>query len=131
MVVGQWSTERRGDGWYVSPTSPSRYDKPKQRGPFDTIETACLSIARSLAVELARISQAQSSASPLPPETDDASQEERQESGHLTLHLVPRNRSRGTFLCRAFVSARPPRVAIFRVQIKLPILQAPVCLQAT
>ena len=52
-ALGQWSAERRTDGWYVSPTAPSLYDKSRHRGPFDTIETACLSIARSLAVELA------------------------------------------------------------------------------
>ena len=45
-ALGQWSAERRGDGWYVSPTAPSLYDKPKQRGPFDTIETACFEAIR-------------------------------------------------------------------------------------
>ena len=53
-ALASWSAERRGDGWYVSPTTSAiNGDKPHWRGPFATIETACLSIARSLAVEIA------------------------------------------------------------------------------
>jgi hypothetical protein len=49
-----WTAERRKDGWYVSPTMPTLSDeKPQWRGPFETIETACLSMARGLAVEIA------------------------------------------------------------------------------
>jgi hypothetical protein len=46
--------ERRESGWYVARyvTSMSG-EKPKWSGPFGTIETACLSAARHMAVELA------------------------------------------------------------------------------
>jgi hypothetical protein len=53
-ALAAWSTERRGDGWYVSATTATLTgDKPHWRGPFATIETACLAIARHLAVEIA------------------------------------------------------------------------------
>ena len=53
-ALAAWSTERRADGWYVSPTTPTlNGEKPHWHGPYVTIETACLSIARHLAVELA------------------------------------------------------------------------------
>ena len=49
-----WSVVRSGDGWYVAPTSPGLHGKPQShRRPFESVETACQSIARSLAVELA------------------------------------------------------------------------------
>lgn len=53
-ALKQWTTERRQDGWYVSPTTSSAFgEKPDWRGPFQSIETACLAIARGLAVEVA------------------------------------------------------------------------------
>lgn len=48
------TAERRKDGWYIAKTVPSfNGEKPKWTGPFETIENACLSIARHLSVELA------------------------------------------------------------------------------
>lgn len=49
-----WTAERRDTGWFVSVTVPSfNGAKPDWRGPFATIETACLSIARGQANEIA------------------------------------------------------------------------------
>ena len=49
-----WSAERRNTGWFVAPTQPSfTGNKIEWRGPFATIESACLAIARGLAVEIA------------------------------------------------------------------------------
>jgi hypothetical protein len=45
--------ERRKSGWWISPTSKNAGEKPQWTGPFATIETACLSIARKLAIEIA------------------------------------------------------------------------------
>jgi hypothetical protein len=48
------SAERRRDGWYIARTVPSfTGEQAKWIGPFETIETACLSIARHIATELA------------------------------------------------------------------------------
>ncbi len=53
-ALKQWTIERRANGWFVSPTNSSvAGNKPEWRGPFQTIESACLAIARSLAVEIA------------------------------------------------------------------------------
>ena len=53
-ALKQWTAERRSDGWYVSPTTSAMVgNKPEWKGPFLSIETACLAIARALAVELA------------------------------------------------------------------------------
>jgi hypothetical protein len=53
-ALKQWTVERRATGWFVSPTTSSvTGNKPEWRGPFETIETAMLAIARALAVELA------------------------------------------------------------------------------
>lgn len=53
-ALQQWTAERRATGWYVAPTVASfSGSKPAWRGPFATIESACLAIARALAVELA------------------------------------------------------------------------------
>ena len=49
-----FTVERRRTGWWISPTSSkSAGEKPQWTGPFATIETACLSIARKLAIEIA------------------------------------------------------------------------------
>lgn len=49
-----YTAERRANGWYVAKSVPSfNGEKPKWSGPFETIENACLSIARQLFVELA------------------------------------------------------------------------------
>lgn len=49
-----YSAERRANGWYVSRTPLSvAGEKPEWSGPFQTIETAMLAIARRLATELA------------------------------------------------------------------------------
>ena len=48
------SAERRSNGWFVAQTQPSfTGNKIEWRGPFATIESACLAIARGLAVEIA------------------------------------------------------------------------------
>lgn len=53
-ALRQWSIERRCTGWFVAvTTSGVPGNKPEWRGPFQTIETACLAIARGLAVEIA------------------------------------------------------------------------------
>jgi len=44
--------QRRKSGWWIS-ASKSAGVKPQWSGPFATIETACLSIARKLAIEIA------------------------------------------------------------------------------
>ena len=47
------TAERRKDGWYVAKSVPSfNGEKPKWSGPFETIESACFSMARHLSVEL-------------------------------------------------------------------------------
>ncbi len=46
--------ERRTGGWFVAQSYSPYYDeKPKWRGPFESIDTAMLSVARQLASELA------------------------------------------------------------------------------
>jgi hypothetical protein len=53
-ALADYTAERRPDGWFVAETVPSFVnEKPRWKGPFDTIESACLAIARRLAVELA------------------------------------------------------------------------------
>ena len=53
-ALKQWTVERRTDGWFVSPTTSAVVgNKPEWRGPFLSIESACLAIARGLAVEIA------------------------------------------------------------------------------
>ena len=47
-----FTVQRRKTGWWISPTW-SAGEKPQWSGPFATIETACLSIARKLAIEIA------------------------------------------------------------------------------
>ena len=48
-----FTVQRRKTGWWISPTSSSAGEKPQWSGPFATIETACLSVARRLAIEIA------------------------------------------------------------------------------
>ena len=48
-----FTVQRRKSGWWISPTSKGAGEKPQWSGPFATIETACLSIARKLAIEIA------------------------------------------------------------------------------
>ena len=49
-----FTVQRRKTGWWISPTwSKSASEKAQWTGPFATIETACLSIARKLAIEIA------------------------------------------------------------------------------
>jgi hypothetical protein len=48
-----FTAQRRKSGWWISPTLKSVGEKPQWSGPFATIETACLSIARKLAIEVA------------------------------------------------------------------------------
>lgn len=53
-ALAAYTAERRSDGWYAARTVPSfAGERPKWSGPFETIESACLSIARHLATELA------------------------------------------------------------------------------
>jgi hypothetical protein len=47
-----FNVQRRKTGWWISP-SRSASEKPRWTGPFATIETACLSIGRRLAIEMA------------------------------------------------------------------------------
>jgi hypothetical protein len=47
-----FTVQRRKTGWWISPTW-SAGEKPRWSGPFATIETACLSIGRRLAIEIA------------------------------------------------------------------------------
>lgn len=48
-----FTVERRASGWFVAQSYSPYYDeKPKWRGPFETIDTAMLSVARQLASEL-------------------------------------------------------------------------------
>ena len=49
-----YTAERRKTGWFVAQSYSPYYDeKPRWRGPFETIESAMLSIARQLMSELA------------------------------------------------------------------------------
>jgi hypothetical protein len=49
-----YSAEIRSDGWWVARTPfTSAGEKPEWSGPFETIETACLAIARRHATEIA------------------------------------------------------------------------------
>jgi hypothetical protein len=53
-ALGSYTAERRANGWYVAKSVPSfNGEKPKWSGPFESIESACLSIGRHLSVELA------------------------------------------------------------------------------
>ena len=49
-----FTVELRGQGWYIAKTVPNfAGEKCKWVGPFQSIETACLSIGRHLATEIA------------------------------------------------------------------------------
>src|SRR5271157_3832152 len=48
-----FTVQRRKTGWWISPTLKSVGERFQWSGPFATIETACLSIARKLAIEIA------------------------------------------------------------------------------
>ena len=48
-----FTVQRRKSGWWVSPTSKGSGEKLQWTGPFATIETTCLSIARKLAIDIA------------------------------------------------------------------------------
>jgi hypothetical protein len=53
-ALAAYTAERRKDGWFIAKTVPNFVDeRPKWSGPFETVETACLSIGRHLAVEIA------------------------------------------------------------------------------
>jgi hypothetical protein len=53
-ALRQYSVELRKDGWWVTATPfAAAGDKPRWSGPFQTIETACLALARRLATEIA------------------------------------------------------------------------------
>ena len=53
-ALSAFTVEIRPQGWFVAKTVPSfTGEKPKCSGPFETIENACLSIGRHLAVEIA------------------------------------------------------------------------------
>ncbi len=53
-ALRQYTAERRKNGWWISRTwTVSAGEKPEWKGPFATIETACLAIARRLAIEIA------------------------------------------------------------------------------
>ena len=49
-----FTAEHRKTGWWISrPWTASAAEKPRWSGPFATIESACLAIARRLAIEIA------------------------------------------------------------------------------
>lgn len=49
-----YTAEIRTDGWWIARTTSSfGGEKPEWSGPFQSIETACLAIARRLATEIA------------------------------------------------------------------------------
>ena len=49
-----YTAERRKTGWFVAPSySPFYEDRPRFVGPFESIDTAMLSVARHQAAELA------------------------------------------------------------------------------
>ena len=53
-ALSAFTVEIRPQGWLVARTVPSfTGEKSKWSGPFETIESACLSIGRHLAVEIA------------------------------------------------------------------------------
>lgn len=53
-ALASYTAERRKDGWWIGKTVPTfSGEKQKWSGPFETIETACLSIGRHLATEIA------------------------------------------------------------------------------
>ena len=52
-ALSAFTVQRRKTGWWISPTSKSAGGKLQWTGPFATIETACLSIARKLAIDIA------------------------------------------------------------------------------
>ena len=53
-ALSAFTVEIRPQGWFVARTVPSFIgERPKWHGPFETIESACLAIARGLAVEIA------------------------------------------------------------------------------
>jgi hypothetical protein len=52
-ALKQYTAERRADGWWIARTwSVSAGEKPRWYGPFAGIETACLAVARRLAIEI-------------------------------------------------------------------------------
>ncbi len=49
-MLSTWSIEKRGKRWYI--IKPSFFADPKiEKGPYGTIMSACLMIARELAAE--------------------------------------------------------------------------------
>ena len=53
-ALSAFTVEIRPQGWFVARTVPGfTGEKPKWNGPYGTIESACLSIGRHLAVEIA------------------------------------------------------------------------------
>jgi hypothetical protein len=53
-ALKQWTIERRTNGWHICKSvAASCGEKPEYEGPFQTIENACLAIARYLATETA------------------------------------------------------------------------------
>ena len=53
-ALAAYTVERRESGWFMGKTMPGfTGEKAKWSGPFATIETVCLSIARHLATEIA------------------------------------------------------------------------------
>jgi len=53
-ALAAYTAERGKDGWFIAKSVPSfTGEKPKWSGPFETIETACLAIARRHATEIA------------------------------------------------------------------------------
>lgn len=53
-ALKEYTAEIRADGWWIART-PHAFagEKPQWSGPFQSIETACLAIARRLATEIA------------------------------------------------------------------------------
>ena len=52
-MLSTWSIERRRNGWFIYPT-PFFSDTNQPKGPYSSIMSACLMIARELAREVVR-----------------------------------------------------------------------------
>ncbi len=53
-ALKQWTVEKRRNGWYIQPTTPSFAEKVPLQGPYTSLVSACLMIARQLQREAAK-----------------------------------------------------------------------------
>jgi hypothetical protein len=52
FMLSQWTVERRGDHWWFG--DPYRDDKSQYRGPYSSMTSVALMIARELVKEILR-----------------------------------------------------------------------------